>query len=234
MQLGFSTGAIAFGDFRLALQRLRPFHLEAVELSALRMHEFGPLIDALGTLDLSDYCYVAFHVPSRFTVDEERVIVDGLRRLSNRCDAVVVHPDAVHDAALWRPLGARLCFENMDKRKPIGRTARELASLFDKLPEAKLCLDLGHVWQIDRTMAEARQILRAFGRRVRQIHVSEVNTASQHASLTLTTVIAFHRVLDLLPEVPWILEAVTPPEKIANEIDYVRESFADVTQIIND
>jgi sugar phosphate isomerase/epimerase len=226
MQLGFSTGAIAFADFRLALERLRPFHLQAVELSALRAHEFMPLIEAIETLDLAGYSYVAFHAPSQFPPEDEARIVAGLEGVINPCTTVVVHPDAIHNKRLWARLGRALCFENMDKRKCIGRTAAELATLFDKLPDASLCLDLGHAWQIDRTMTEARQIVRRFSNRIRQLHISEVNTRSQHVPLTLSTVTAFRKVVDILPDVPWILESVVEPEKIGAEIAFVRESFS--------
>ncbi|MGA2233188.1 MAG: TIM barrel protein, partial [Tepidisphaeraceae bacterium] len=118
--------------------------------------------------------------------------------------------------------------------KRAGRTADELAKLFDAFPEAQLCFDLGHAWQVDHTMTEGRQILRRFRDRIRQLHVSEVNTNSEHVPLTLTTVTAFRRLLDLLPDVPWILEAVTAPDKIGDEIQYVRESFLAAMDFVAD
>lgn len=226
MELGYSTGAVAFGDYQLALERLRPHRLTAIELSALRLAELGPLVNAIPDLDLVQYSYLAFHAPSRYSSEQEPNVVDEIRRIADRFDAIVVHPDAVQNRRLWNDFGELICFENMDKRKPIGRTADELSTLFNSFPNASLCLDLGHAWQIDRTMTEARQILRRFKGRVRQVHVSEVNTNSEHVPLTLTTVTAFRRVMDLLPDVPWILEAVTPAEKIGSEISFVRESFA--------
>jgi len=126
--------------------------------------------------------------------------------------------------------GGRLVFE----RYGAGRTADELAKLFDAFPAAQLCFDLGHAWQVDHTMTEGRQILRRFRDRIRQLHVSEVNTNSEHVPLTLTTVTAFRRLLDLLPDVPWILEAVTAPDKIGDEIQYVRESFSAAMDFVAD
>jgi hypothetical protein len=234
MRLGYSTGAVAFGDFRLGLERLRPFQLEAVELSALRESELRPLANAMGTLDLGGYSYIAFHAPSRFAPEQEPAIAEAVQSLSDRCDAAIVHPDAMHNGRLWKSLGDLLCFENMDKRNRIGRTADELATLFAAFPDAHLCFDLGHAWQMDHTMTEALQILRRFRDRIRQLHVSEVNTKSEHVPLTLTTVTAFRRLLDLLPDVPWILEAVTAPDKIGDEIQYVRESFTATMNFVAD
>ena len=44
-RIGFSTGAIARGDFRTALTRMQEHEIEAVELSALRIDELAPLIE---------------------------------------------------------------------------------------------------------------------------------------------------------------------------------------------
>ncbi len=45
--IGFSSGALAKGDFREALRMLAPHSLHCVELSALRVNEIAPLIEAL-------------------------------------------------------------------------------------------------------------------------------------------------------------------------------------------
>ena len=50
--IGFSTGALALGDFRSALAMLVPHSVKAVELSALRDKELMPLMAALPSLDL--------------------------------------------------------------------------------------------------------------------------------------------------------------------------------------
>ena len=58
--IGFSTGAIAKGDFQRALRLLRKFRLDAIELSALRVDELQPLIIALPTLDLTPFNFFRF------------------------------------------------------------------------------------------------------------------------------------------------------------------------------
>jgi|SRR6266568_3232799 len=63
-----------------------------------------------------------------------------------------VHPDVIEDYSAWEYLGSALCIENMDQRKAIGRTADELGSIFDRLPSAALCFDIGHARQVDTTM----------------------------------------------------------------------------------
>jgi hypothetical protein len=110
----------------------------------------------------------------------------------------------------------------MDKRKPIGRTAQELASIFQKLPEATLCFDIGHARQVDPTMTESYLILRQFGPRLRQVHVSEVNTRSKHDVLSYASILAFQEVADLIPlEVPLILETPLIESEMQSEIEKV-------------
>ena len=65
-KIGFSTGVIARGDLRTALTRMQEHKIEAVELSALRIDELSPLIEALPSLDLHKYTYVSIHAVSRF------------------------------------------------------------------------------------------------------------------------------------------------------------------------
>src|SRR3954451_22620697 len=71
--IGFSTGALAKGDFALGLDAQRNVAgIDAVELSALRDHELPTLVDAIGSLDLDDFEYVSFHAPSRLAAMDEK------------------------------------------------------------------------------------------------------------------------------------------------------------------
>jgi hypothetical protein len=47
--------------------------------------------------------------------------------------------DVIADFSLRAPFGEWLCIENMDKRKPIGRTVAELDSIFQHLQQASFC-----------------------------------------------------------------------------------------------
>ncbi|MES1158045.1 MAG: hypothetical protein ABUL67_02985, partial [Haliangium ochraceum] len=183
--LGFSTGALALGDFRSALAMLVPYSVKAVELSALRDKELMPLMAALPNLDLGRFDYVSVHVPSKFLSMSESDVATALDACPERRIPVVLHPDAIRDASCWRRFGSLLCIENMDKRKKTGRTADELASFFDVFPEASLCFDVAHARQVDSTMSEGRNILRRFGSRLSQIHISELDTTGHHHRLSM-------------------------------------------------
>ncbi len=200
--------------------------VQAVELSALRQHELIPLLDALNTLDLSQFEHVAIHAPSQFDPEWEAVLWDRLREETGRGWPIVLHPDAIYDFSLWRQLGSAVCIENMDKRKPLGRSARELSSIFKQLPDATFCFDIGHARQFDPTMTEAFLILRDFGSRLQQVHVSEVNTRSKHDPLSYASIIAFKEVARLIPSsVPLILETPVAEEDMEFEIRKANEAL---------
>jgi hypothetical protein len=219
--IGFSTGALAFADFRHGVAMLKDKDVRCVELSALRENELDPLIDSLDELNLAQFAYVAIHAPSGFTSAREGVIVDRLAAaVLPRRWPVILHPDAVHNAGLWRKLGRFLCIENMDKRKPMGRTAEELSRVFDLFPDATLCFDIGHARQIDATMTEAYLILTSYRDRLQQVHMSEVNTRSKHDPLSVTSILAFQELADLIPPaIPIILETPVPEEQLMIEIE---------------
>lgn len=225
-QIGFSTGALAYADFRRALHMLRETDVTAVELSALRPNELQPLVGALDELDLRQFSYVSFHAPSRIERDEEEHVVEVLDRVHEKQWPIILHPDVVSDFSLWRHFGALLCIENMDKRKPIGRSVEELGNAFVELPEATFCFDIGHARQYDSSMTEAYKMLREYGRRLRQVHVSEVNTSSRHDVLSYASILAFQDVADLVPpEVPLILETPVQQQEIESEIERAREAL---------
>src|ERR1035437_8950980 len=97
--IGFSTGALAFSDFRRALAMLRPLPLGAVELSALRQVELEPLRAAAAGLDLSQFSYVAVHAPSQIEPGTEAHVVKCLLEFTARGWPAVAHPDAIRDYA---------------------------------------------------------------------------------------------------------------------------------------
>lgn len=224
--IGYSTGALAYGDFRRGVQMLRHTAVQAVELSALREAELTPLLAGLAQLDLSQFNYVSFHAPSAFSAQNEDAIVESLVEVSRRGWPIILHPDVVQNFALWRRFGSGLCIENMDRRKSRGRTPSEIEEIFKLLPEASLCLDLAHARQVDTTMTAAHLILKRFGGRLRQVHLSELNTSSRHDRLSYAAILAFRQVAALIPEeVPLILETPVAEDGIDFEIGRAREAL---------
>lgn len=190
-----------------ALDVLRGCHVTVVELSALRLPELEPLVNDLCKLDLTGFQFVSFHAPSSFDASAERDVAGLLRVVTGHGIPVVIHPDTISDFRVWGEFGGSLLVENMDKRKAIGRTAAEMAGIFARLPEAGFCFDIGHARQVDPTMAESYRLLQQYGFRLRQVHMSEVNTASHHEPMSAYAVQAFQRVAGMIPsDTPVILE----------------------------
>jgi hypothetical protein len=227
-RIGFSTGAIAKGDFQSALARLRRFDVSVVELSALRLEELDSLIDSLPGLNLDAFEFVSLHAPSGFSVVHERHVLDRLRAAVDQGISVVVHPDVISTPPAWKVLGSMLLIENMDKRKSVGKTARDLALLFSQFPDAGLCFDIGHARQVDPTMTEAQLILETFSGRLREVHISEVNTSSRHDPLSFYAICAFQSVAAFIPDsVPIVLETLIDQGQsdVLTEIDKAQKAL---------
>jgi len=221
--IGFSTGALAYSDFQFGLRILMNSHAKAIELSALRENEISPLVHSLSSLNLASFKYISVHAPSKYDPLRESELIVLLKQVAKRNWPIIVHPDAIQNFAAWRVFADLLFIENMDKRNLMGRTAHELSGIFQKLPEARLCFDLGHCRQVDPTMNESYLILQQFGARLGQLHVSEVNSRSTHDPLSDSSVSAFEKIASLIPEnVPVILESPVPPEKVQFELKRAR------------
>ena len=223
---GFSTGALAFADFRCGLHLVRQHHLPVVELSALRAGELAPLLAALDTLDLTGFTHISLHIPSKFAPEQEAEILSLLSAESHRGWLYIAHPDVLYTPARWRTFGPQLCLENMDQRKPIGRNLPEMRAVFGSYPDATWCFDIGHARQIDSTMIESWRLLDAFAGRLRQVHVSEVNSHSRHDHLSRLTIGAFRQVAAFIPDAtPLVIESVIEGEEIPAELRRVRAAL---------
>jgi hypothetical protein len=224
--IGFSTGAVARSDVQRALRLLEPHGCDAVELSALRAHELAPLLELVPQLWLGDYRHVSVHAPSAFTAAREPGIAAALRPVAERGWLVVVHPDTLYDHRLWAAFGDRLCIENMDRRKPVGRTVQELRPVFARLPDASFCFDVAHAGQCDPSMREAARLLDAFHHRLAEVHVSQLDAGSRHVRLSAAGASVCQRVAEMVPlEVPVIIEAPVEPHEISAELEASLEAL---------
>jgi hypothetical protein len=225
--VGFSTGALVLGEYLRGLEMLVGTSANAVELSALREPELPGLMGGLERLQLEQFQYVSVHAPSRLVALSEAAVVDALLPCLDRGWNIVLHPDVIRDASCWKPFGRLLCLENMDKRKATGRTPDELAVFAEQLPDASFCLDLAHARQVDSTFALARFIIGRFGaERVAQVHLSELDSKSHHAPLSMSMVAAVQEISHWIPEVPVILESRVTAGDVKEELRLAALCFA--------
>ncbi len=217
--IGFSTGSLAKGNVNKAFEMLRTVKTNAIEISALRENELGRVIDMIDKLDLSTFDYISFHAPSKLYRMTEQELVDSLIQISSRKFQIVVHPDIIKTPERWGVLGEYLCIENMDKRKPFGQTAKDLERLFNILTEASFCFDIAHAYQVDPTMNEGFKMLHSFHNKLRQIHVSSLNTECGHEALTLEALLSYKKISKWIPEgTPIIIESPVKTSEMPKEL----------------
>jgi hypothetical protein len=82
-------------------------------------------------------------------------------------------------------------------------------------------------------MSEATSILKRFGDRIKQIHISYVDGQSKHRSLNYTSVYAYKKVQHLIPiDVPIIIESPTHRHDIQGEISLVEKIFNGTSSVL--
>lgn len=223
-RLGFSTGALAKGDFARGVALQQTSTTTAVELSALRENELPSLIEKWRDLDLSRFEYVSVHAPGKLA-NGDAALLDHLAALPEAWP-VVAHPEVLKTEDEWRRLGPRLCIENMDMRKTTGRTTEELRALFDRFPDARFCLDLGHTRQVDPTMATALRMIHEFSDRLVQIHISEVGPLGEHLPISAFAAAELRLVTPRVPQdCAVIIESMLTEVQIARELRVVQSLF---------
>ena len=228
MKIGFSTGSLAKGNFFAALDILTYSSANVIEISALRDFELAPLIDAFDDLHLNQYEAVSLHAPSKLGAFSETAMVKLLRKMADNGIPIVVHPNIINNMSLWKPIGSFLYIENMDMRNPVGRTTEDLEEIFYNLPDASFCFDIAHARQVDPTMVEAMDMVRAFGKRIKQLHVSVVNSKSIHEPLSIEAIIDYRKITKYIDkDTPIILESPIGGDAIGMEMEMASLIFDD-------
>jgi hypothetical protein len=218
--IGYSSGALAKGKFNVAIDMLNKHkNVTAIELSALLYSELKTLIDAIHTLNLSKYEYISIHGPKFENETEEEITVETLLPLIDLNWNIILHPDVICDINKWKVFGKLLCIENMDNKKSFGQTAEELQTIFEELPDASMCFDIGHAFQVDPTMKEAKKILWMHGHRLQEIHMSYVKPDGSHNPLSVQCYKQYQLVARYITEdIPIILESGIEANKIQDEL----------------
>jgi hypothetical protein len=196
-----------YGRWSEILPELMAASTVAGELSALSESELPGLVAFLNDSPELPFSYLSVHAPTKGRELRESELIDLLLELPNEVASIVVHPDVIDEPSEYARLGTRLVIENMDCRKPIGRTAAELDEYFAQLPEAGLCFDVPHAASVDPTLATGQRILDAHGHRLRQVHLSSLDDICHHQPLTPADEVRFTELVDRCRDVPWILEA---------------------------
>lgn len=234
---GFSTGALEKGDYSRALHWLsNETDTDAVEISALRFDELEPLVRDLDRLKFDHFSYVSFHAPSSFHEEQEETVIEWLKLVADRKWNIVVHPDVIYTPERWRFLGKQMLIENMDRRKSVGRTVKELEGFFKRLPEARFCLDVAHARQIDTTLTLLFQLFESLQERIAEIHISELDSRCRHIPMSGRAVADYQSLpWDKLHDIPVIIESMLDHEeskKRQQELELARLSIQETRRYL--
>jgi len=75
-------------------------------------------------------------------------------------------------------------------------------------------------------MSEATAMLQSWVSRLREVHISEVNSQSKHDALSFESPLAFRKVAHLIPEnVPVIVESRVAEDEVEDEIQNVSKAL---------
>jgi hypothetical protein len=195
-RFGISTGAYDSPGLAVLTERAHDEGWAQLELFAERLAELDELNALLASppAALGAFERVSVHAPI------EPLAVELLPTGYD----VTLHPDLYPDATA---LGSRAVFENMDVAKSFGRTAADMAVVFERNPSAGFCLDVAHVWTNDPTLALGHELLDTLRGRLRQVHVSGIEPDGRHRDTTAADVALYEPLLERCAGVPWILEA---------------------------
>lgn len=210
--IGVSTGYMigARGDWPRLAAVAEVLSDDVVELSALSARELPGLVSFLDDVPELPFRHVSVHGPSKGWDGTPEQLAGLLAELPAAVEGIVMHPETLRDARAFAVLGARLRLENMDTRKPDARTPEELATYFERLPEARFCFDIAHAQLHDPSMRLAHELVDAFGDRLAEVHLSSIERSGLHVSLRPEDAEAFLPVLERCAGVPWVLEAPPP------------------------
>jgi hypothetical protein len=201
-RFGMATGAFEDirGDWSAGVGRASAGMWPYLELTTIAEPELDALIAFLmeNPGALLPFARVTVHAPVRLYTSPST----ALTKLPGGLEAVL-HPDVYPDAS---SLGERAVFENMDVAKPFGQTPAELASVFERHPDAGFCLDVAHVLTNDPSLALGHELLDSFGDRLRQLHLSGIAPDGTHQRTTAADLRLYEPLLARCEHVPWLLE----------------------------
>ena len=227
MNIGFTSGELDMDNIDNAAKIALESGLDTIELSCLKIPELHNALRRFKNIEFDKFKHISFHCPSHVTEYEEEYIFMVVKEFIKRHDwNIVVHPYIVHRYDLWRTLGNKILIENMYNKYKIWHTADQLQVLFNELPEASFCLDIGHVKQVDYTLNEMKTLCTVFKDRLKEIHVSEVEVNGHHAPLNESTIIVLRELRSYgvdMENLTYIIEASRGTNSPMDVVNFVKD-----------
>jgi len=226
-QMGFSTGSLyrAMDTYsQEAIKKIGGLSTDAIEVMCAHAED----IDRLPAMIpwLTDFKTKSVHLPVNLRYQNTSQVRQLLGRTSAFYHAIgaslaVLHPDLVDDWSVFDDSPMNIAIENMDCRKNSFQFTDDLSEAFTKHPRLLFVLDLNHCFSNDPSMALADELMRLFGDRLAEVHISGFD-GKYHSPLFRANQ---PQILDHLPETdcPIIIESPCDFDELAQEISYIRQ-----------
>lgn len=219
MLLGFPTGCIKTLDpiAKETFAVFRGLGCNAIELTCKDDESIAKLINEIKSEDLSGFEYVSLHAPAIYNE-----YTFGLLQKAQEIfhfDTIVIHPDEIESLNMLLGTNLPFAIENMDWRKEIGKYVDSMQAIFEKI-DVSMALDLNHCFTNDPSMHLATEMYAAFGKRIKEVHVSGFEKL--HEPLFRTKQLG---ILSAIPDrnLPIIMESgCADLEEVKKEYEYVR------------
>lgn len=217
-------------SIKAALAQLRQAGVEYVEIGQNYASHTTDVWHTITEADLIGFEKITLHAPASESYENRAmvaIIFDKIRHLQSLCNLqhVVFHPDVVEDFSLFKNQPFTVAFENMDFHKAKYQSCGDMQEVFQKLPEARMVLDVNHVWTNDRSMALARELYNEFSERIAEVHIS--GFTKLHDPLFVTEQSEIIRAVEDT-SVPLIIESqMNTVEDLQNEIAYITKVLSE-------
>ena len=181
--------------------------------------------------DLAPFSYVSLHATGSIQFGKNDDTLDSFARIEaihkeRPLDLVVFHPDVIEEISVFNGLPFPIAFENMDVLRDKYINVADMQTLFDVVPEAKMVLDVNHVWTIDKSMQLAHEFWDAFGDRIAEVHLS--GYSKLHDPLFETGQREIIEAIEHL-DVQIIVESqLASAEDIAQERTYIEQTIKEI------
>lgn len=227
MKIGFGTGSLYKTHDRLSPKTFDVFRkigCTAIELMWYLPEHISKL-EQLTKKDLEGFEHISIHLPDfgALNTDQIKSYISRLERVHERLGfaAAVLHPDKISGlVTIFQTTTLPIAIENMDARKAGCQNVDDLQKVFGTI-DAKMTLDVAHVFDNDPSMQLGEKLTTAFGKRICEIHVSGYNYRDLHDPIHLSEQI---QILDAIPStnLPIIIESVCLSEDEARkEFEYI-------------
>lgn len=228
--VGFSTGCFYKTQDGLSSEVINIFREMDHEVIEIMFHSVSdtPRFERLVPSDFSGFKFISLHAPIYRGKHQKVEYIKSLKAIESmhreiEFDLIILHPDMFDDFVLLKNFNLPYAVENMDSRKRSCQGVKDLEDIFNKI-DASFVLDVNHVFTNDKTMALADELLKKFGSKLKEVHVSGFDTF--HEPLFKTKQDFMLKVLGKV-KVPVIIESgLNDIDEALKEYKYVKNNLS--------